>query len=89
MRLCLLSGPEAFKLETLGVKPDCTQHRHVAAEKALRRVTARTARFVGPRKRALTPTTNPTDIGYANAVLEHIGVLRIAPSNGFTVVQTL
>lgn len=89
MRLCFLSGSEAAELERRGLKPDCTQHRHLAPEEALRRVSTKTARFVGPRKRALTATPNPTDAGYANAVMERIGVLRIEPSDGFAVVQTL
>ena len=89
MRLCVLSGSEAAALERRGVKPDCTQHRHVAPEEALRRISTKTARFVGPQKHALTATSNPTDRGYANAVLERIGVLRIEPSGGFTVIQTL
>ena len=89
MRLCFLSEPEAAELERRGVKPVCTQHRHVAPEEALRRLSTKTARFVGTRKRALTAISNPTDRGYANAVLERIGVLRIGRSDGFTVVQTL
>jgi hypothetical protein len=89
MRLCFLSGPEVAEFERCGVKPDCAQHQHISPDEALRRVSTKTARFVGPRKRALTAISNPTDPGYANAVLERIGVLRIQRSDGFTVVQTL
>jgi hypothetical protein len=68
MRICIWAIAEAVQFEcTRRDKPDCRLHDHELPARAETMVASGHFRWVGDKKRAITPTLRATDAGYDKA----------------------
>jgi len=90
LQICQLSATEALRLERAGVKPDCRRHNHLRGAVAEELVSTGRHRFVGPGRRAVTPSRASTDEGYDDTFGDgEDRVMVVAKSNQFLTVQWL
>jgi hypothetical protein len=68
MRICCWGIVEAMQFERTRKKPECRLHDHEDQLRAEALVASGQFRWVGEKKRAITPTLQATDAGYDRAV---------------------